>query len=160
LEETPLPTKQRKAAQGQLAADSTPQASPFAGNVPHFSQPEFRKRFDAWLLGHEKDKPFHEIRELEDRIKKGELKLRAAEQRGVSTDDTSYKAAVAKLAELRARRAELTDIAQIPFLGFNEAHNVLRATRGWGLPLGSYLEINIPGKFAIRVDISESEIPF
>lgn len=143
-----------------MAAGAAPQASPFAGNVPHFDQPEFKKRFDAWLLAHEKDKPFHEIRELEDRIKKGELKLKAAEQRGINPDDAGYKAAVAKLAELKARRAELTDIAQIPFIGFNVAHTFLRQTRGWGLPTGSYLELNIPGKFAIRVDVAESDIPF
>jgi len=123
-------------------------------------QADFKKAFDAWLLKHEKDKPFHELRELSDRIKKGEAKLRAAEQRGVHPDDNAYAAAVEKLAALKARRAELTDSAQIPFFGMNTAHNVLRATRGWGLPLGSYLEINVPGKFAIQVDIAESEIPF
>ena len=142
------------------ATGMTPKPSPLAGNAPTFTQAEFKTRFDAWLLAHEKAKPFHELRELEDRIRKGNLKLAAAEQRGVNPDDAGYKAAVAKMAELKARRAELTDSAQIPFLGFNEAHNVLRATRGWGLPLGSFIEINIPGKFAIRVDLAESEVAY
>lgn len=155
-----MPTRTRKAAVDRLAADATPQASPFAGNIPHLTQPEYRKRFDAWLLEHEKTKPFHELRELVDRIKKGELKLKAAEQRGVSADDPGYKAAVGKLAELKARRVELTNTAQVPFLAWNTAHNFLRASRGWDLPTGSYLEVHIPGLFSARVDVAESEIPF
>lgn len=155
-----MATRQRKAAHDHLAAGATPQASPFAGNIPNLSQDEFKKRFNAWLLAHEKDKPFHELRELADRIKKGDMKLRAAEQRGVSPDDAAYKAAVAKLEELKARQAELTMTAQIPFFGWNTGHNVLRMSRGWNLPTGSYYEMHVPGVFSVRVDLAENEIPF
>ena len=155
-----MATRQRKAAMDALKASAAPQASPLAGNVPSYGQEDFKKRFDAWLLQHEKDKPFHELRELRDRISKGDAKLRAAEQRGVHPDDEAYKAAVEKLAALKAREQELTDSAQVPFLAMNTAHNVLRASRGWNLPLGSYLEINIPGRCSFRVDISEGDIPF
>ena len=140
--------------------DAIPKPSPLAGKVQEVDQATFKKLFDAWLRQHEAAKPFHELRELEDRIKKGDLKLKAAEQRGVSPDDASYKAAVEKLGELRKRRDELTRTAQVPFLAFNTAHNFLRATRGWGLPFRSRITIDIPDWFGVSVDVSESEIPF
>lgn len=149
-----MPTKTRNAALKRLTA------SPLAGNVAKLGQDDFKGTLDAWLKQHEAEKPFHRIRERADRIKRGDMKLRAAEQRGVSPDNESYKAGVALLAELRAEQAADTREYQIPFFAMNAVHNFLRASRGWGLPTGSSIEIRIPGVFDICVDLSETEIPF
>jgi hypothetical protein len=133
-------------------------ASPLIGNVPTLEQAEFQKRFDAWLLQHEAAKPFHAMRELAARIKIGEAKLKAAEQRGVDAGDAGYVAALAKLAGLKAEVDELTRTAQIPFYAFNEVHNFLKASRGWNLPQGSRIEVRVPGVFDVAVDLAE--IPY
>jgi hypothetical protein len=138
--------------------EKAPMASPLSGNVPALSQETFQTRFDVWLRQHEAAKPFHALRELEARIRVGEGKLKAAEQKGASAADPGYRGAVEKLAGLKAERDELTKTAQIPFFAFNTVHNFLRASRGWNLPLGSRIEIRVPGIFDVAVDLAE--IPF
>jgi hypothetical protein len=121
----------------------------------------FQKQFDAWLKQHEAAKPFHALRELEARIKEGDRKIGLALKLGkVTPEDDSYMVAMAKLEGLRHERTELRRTAQMPHFALATVHNFLRASRGWGLPAGSYIKIEFPGVFDIAVDVSEDEPPF
>lgn len=145
-----------------ITQGAVPKGGGLSGSiVATTTQADFGREFAAWLRDYERERPFAEIRELEARIATGDGKLSAATARGMTEDDANYRAASDKLAGLKARRAELTDTAQIPFLAWNTIHNFLRSSRGWGLPRGSYVEICVPGRFASRVDVSESDgLPF
>jgi len=122
---------------------------------------QFQGQYDNWLRQTEAAKPFAQLRVLAGRIEAGDKKIGAALKAGqVTPEDDSYKAALAKLDALRAERAELVKTAQVPHFAFATVHSFLRASRGWGLPHGSKIEIKLPGVFDIAVDLSESEIPF
>lgn len=125
------------------------------------SQVAFKAQFDIWLKQHEEAKPFSKLRELQGRIAEGERRIRAALGAGkVTAEDEAYKAAVAKLDGLKAEVAELIRTASVPHFAYATAHNFLRASRGWNLPDGSTLKIDLPGVFFVAVDLSESEVPF
>jgi hypothetical protein len=126
---------------------------------PTLSPAQFQGRFDLWLRQHEAEKPFGKLRELEARITEGNRRLSLAEKSG-KTGTPDYERGVALLATLKAERDELRKTAQIPHFFMASVHNLLRASRGWGLPAGSIVRVEIPGVFDMAVDLAESELPF
>ena len=139
----------------------TPQAAPLSGRLDTLNGEQFQGTYDAWLRQTEAAKPFAKLRELAGRIEAGDRKIGAALRDGkVTPEDDSYKAAIVKLDGLKAERSELARTAQVPHFAFATVHNFLRASRGWGLPVGSRIEIRLPGVFDISVDLAEVEAPF
>lgn len=121
---------------------------------------QFARLHEAMLKTTEAAKPFGKLRELRASIAKGEAKLAAAEKQGISPDDEGYKRAVAKLAGYKAEARELTRTHQIPHFALAMVHNFLRASEGWGLPPGSFIEVRLPGIFDVKVDVANAEAPF
>ena len=124
------------------------------------SREQFARIHEAMLKTTEKAKPFGRLRELRQSIAKGEAKLSAAEKQGVSPDDEGYKRGLAKLAAYREEARELTRKHQIPHFALAMVHEFLRASEGWGLPAGSYVEVKLPTIFSVKVDVANEEIPF
>ena len=122
---------------------------------------QFQGQYDNWLRQNEAAKPFAQLRVLAGRIEAGDKKIGAALRDGkVMPEDDSYKAALVKLDALRAERAELVKTAQVPHFALATVHSFLRASRGWGLPEGSKIQIKLPGSINITVDLAEVEAPF
>ena len=125
------------------------------------SRDHVARMHEAMLKTTEKAKPFGQLRELRHRIVTGRKKIDDALKAGkVTTEDDSYKAAVAKLDALNAEAKELTRKHQIPHFALAMVHHFLQASEGWGLPAGSYVEVKLPGIFSVKVDVANEEIPF
>ena len=124
------------------------------------SRDQFARIHEAMLKTTDKAKPFGRLRELRQSITKGEAKIAAAEKAGVNPDDEGYKRALAKLDSYRVEARELTRTHQIPHFALAMVQNFLRASEGWGLPAGSYVEVKLPGVFSVKVDVANEEAPF
>ena len=126
----------------------------------YIDREQFARMHEAMLKTTEKAKPFGRLRELRASIAKGEAKLAAAERQGVNPSDEGYKRALAKLDAYKAEARELTRSHQIPHFALAMVQGFLRASEGWGLPAGSYVEVRLPGIFDVKVDCANEEAPF
>ena len=130
-------------------------------NIKPLAAVAFQATYDRILKQTETAKPFGKLRELKARIKEGERRLELALKLGkITPEDAKYTEVLAKIDGLKAEEKELVRGHTIPHFALATAHNFLRASRGWGLPAGSYIDIRLPGVFDIAVDLSEDGVPF